>query len=502
MFGIAVLAAVLRIMLAGEKGFDPDEIRSIFYARLGWAPFFGLAIPLEANMSLYFFLLRFWRLAGESEVVIRSLSVAAGAATIPALYLLGRRLFSSRVGLVAAFLIGINTYHIQFSQYARSYSLLVFLVTVSSLLFVYCLEQPSWKRWVGYLLVSTLSVYSHLFAAFVLIAQWISVGFLGLRNVPWRGWLASVLCMSLLLLPLGIIVLLRTPTWATWIPVPTFRDIRDVYAALSGGRGGPTGLLLLGFYCTCCVIALWQLFQRRGVSGRFHPLWRYGFICVWLLLPVLMAFAISQLKPIFITFYLIICLPPFVLLAAAGLDAMPKPVLIGGLILVAILSSRETYKYYADPVGRDDFRGATRYILSHAKAGDGVAFFSLGMEAPFQYYRKRLEGALKPPPLTILSIPYTLVTTDRRLVQLLELLRDSARSGPVQPLRSFTEVPSITHRVWLLLSYDWNTKPGTYTFSRSLQASFAGKYCSVTEHRFQNVRVLLYASPHASGGCH
>src|SRR5690349_9359847 len=98
MFGIAALATLLRMMLSGEKGFGPDEIRSVFYARLDWAPFFRLALPLEANMSLYFFLLRFWRLAGESEVVIRSLSVAAGAATVPALYLLGRRLFSPRVG--------------------------------------------------------------------------------------------------------------------------------------------------------------------------------------------------------------------------------------------------------------------------------------------------------------------------------------------------------------------------------------------------------------------
>ncbi len=505
--GILAIATLLRVALLGDKSFNLDEIDSISFARLDWGSFFKLIAPREVNMTFYYVLLRVWRLAGENEVVIRSLSVAAGVATIPVLYLLGRRLFGPRVGLVAAFLISINTYHIQFSQYARSYSLLVFLVTLSSLLFVNCVERPRWRNWLGYLVVSILGVYSHLFAAFVLLAQWVSLAFLRPRDVPWRGWLISALCMVLLLLPLGVIAMLRTPTWATWVPTPKLRDIVDVYYVLTGGLVGPTGIyapagewggrtgiFLMLFYCLACVIALLDARRVRAFSGTLRPLWRYGFLLTWLFLPVLAAFAVSQVKSIFLTHYMIICLPPLVLLAAVGLDAMPKRALIGGLFIVTVLSSHQIYKYHADVNGREDFRGATRYILSHVRAEDAVLIFAPYIQKSFDFYRGQFEGASKLPPYTILSM-------DTRVVQHWQQLRDTARDEPGSHLLpSWTELPTHYHRVWLMLSHDWDTKPDSYAVSRSIQSSMARKYCSVAEERFTDVRVLLYDTPR-SGGC-
>jgi len=494
LLGILAIATLLRVALLGDKGLSLEEISSIFSARLDWGSFFKVFAPREVNMTFYYVLLRIWRLAGENEVVIRSLSVAAGVANILVLYLLGRRLFGPRVGLVAAFLISINTYHIQFSQFARSYSLLALLATLSSLLFVNCLERPYWRNWLGYLVISVLGVYSHLYAAFVLLAQWVSLAFLRLRDVPWRGWLISALCMVLLLLPLGVIAMLRTPSWATWVPVPKFRDIPDVYYVLTGERGGRTGILLGLFYCISCVIALLEARRSRVFSGTLRPLWRYGFLLTWLFLPVVAAFAVSQLKSIFFTHYLIICLPPLMLLAAVGLDAMPKRALIGGLFIVAILSSHQIYKYYVDFNGHEDLRGATRYILSHVRADDGVLFFAPYIQKTFEYYRERSEGASKPPPFTILSM-------DTRVIQLWKRLRDSGRASPVQLPPSWTELPSNYHRVWLMLSHDWDANPDSYAVSRSIEVSLARKYCSVAEEQFTDVRVLLYDTPRASGGC-
>ncbi|HET8999372.1 MAG TPA: glycosyltransferase family 39 protein [bacterium] len=491
--GILAIATLLRVALLGDKSLSLEEISSIFSTRLDWGSFFKVFAPREVNMTFYYVLLRVWRLAGENEVVIRSLSVAAGVATIPVLYLLGRRLFGPRVGLVAAFLISINSYHIEFSQYARSYSLLAFLATLSSLLFVNCLERPCWGNWLGYLVVGVLGVYSHLFAAFVLLAQWVSLVFLRLRDVPWRGWLISALCMVLLLLPLGIIAMPRTPTWGTWVPVPKFRDIPYVYFVLTGERGGRTGILLVLFYCIACVIALLGARRARAFSGTLRPLWRYGFLLTWLFLPVLAAFAVSQVKSIFFAHYMIICLPPLMLLAAVGLDAMPKRALIGGLVIVTLLSSHQIYKYYVDYNGHEDFRGATRYILSHVRAEDAVVIFAPYIQKSFEYYRERFEGASKLPPFTILSM-------DTRVLQLWQRLRDAARDEPADPLPSGTEPPSHYHRVWLMLSHDWDREPGVLTVSRSIQASWARKYCSVAEERFTDVRVLLYDTPR-SGGC-
>jgi len=494
LFGILAIATLLRVALLGDKGFGLDEIASTRFARLDWESFLQLVATGEVNMAFYYVLLGVWRLAGENEVVIRSLSVAAGVATIPVLYLLGRRLYGPGVGLLAAFLISINSYHIQFSQFARSYSLLVFLATLSSLLFVNCVERPCWRNWLGYLVVSILGVYSHLFAAFVLLAQWVSLAFLRLRDIPWRGWLISVLCMVLLLLPLGVIAMLLAPRWGLWIPTPKLRDIPGVYYELTGERGGRTGMLLMLFYCLACVIALLDARRGRVFSGTLRPLWRYGFLLTWLFLPVLAAFAVSQLKSIFFTHYMIICLPPLMLLAAVGLDAMPKRALIGCLFIVTLLSSHQIYKYYVDFNGREDFRGATRYILSHARAEDAVLFFAPYIQGSFEYYRERFEGASKLPPFTILSM-------DTRVVQDWKRLRASVRDEPAHLVPSWTDLPPNYHRVWLMLSHDWDTKPGSYVVSRSIQASMARNYCSVAEERFTDVRVLLFDTPRVSGGC-
>ena len=87
----------------------------------------------EADMSLYYFLLHGWLLFGGSEFFVRSFSVLFAVASVPAIYLLGRQLFDSRVGLIAAALLAVNAYLVQYSQDARSYSLMVLLGLLSSL---------------------------------------------------------------------------------------------------------------------------------------------------------------------------------------------------------------------------------------------------------------------------------------------------------------------------------------------------------------------------------
>ncbi len=47
----------------------------------------------------------------------RALTAVLGALTVPLLYLLGRRMFDWRVGLLAALALGLNTYHVQHSHF-------------------------------------------------------------------------------------------------------------------------------------------------------------------------------------------------------------------------------------------------------------------------------------------------------------------------------------------------------------------------------------------------
>src|SRR5271156_5740022 len=147
---ITLLSLRLRFHSLASKSFWLDEGVSVAIARLDWYNFARILWRREANMSLYYFLLHVWLHFGGSEFFVRSLSVLFSVASIPVIYLLGRRLFDLRVGLVAAALLALNAYHVQYSQDARSYSLMVFLCLLSSLYFLKCLDIPSRRNRIIY----------------------------------------------------------------------------------------------------------------------------------------------------------------------------------------------------------------------------------------------------------------------------------------------------------------------------------------------------------------
>jgi hypothetical protein len=81
-----------------------DEAASWTFARLPWHSFLKARWDYEGNMLFYYLILRLWVHLGDSEVILRSLSIFFGVATIPIVYRLGA-LFSRSAGLIAATLV-------------------------------------------------------------------------------------------------------------------------------------------------------------------------------------------------------------------------------------------------------------------------------------------------------------------------------------------------------------------------------------------------------------
>jgi uncharacterized membrane protein len=72
---------------------------------------------IRQNGPLYFFILRGWvALAGSSEYGMRFFSLACGIAGVSLVYVLGRRLFDSQSGLLAAFLVATSPYLVWYGQ--------------------------------------------------------------------------------------------------------------------------------------------------------------------------------------------------------------------------------------------------------------------------------------------------------------------------------------------------------------------------------------------------
>src|SRR5690348_4311231 len=200
---LTAAAASLRLHQLGGHGLWLDEACSVLYAHLPAGKFWRLVWKQEGNMVLYYVLLRGWVHVGDTEFLLRLPSALFAVASIPLLYRLGRDLFSKTTGLIAAALLSVHWFHIFFSQDARSYALLIFLLLLSSWLFWHFAESPERKVYrISYAVVSALAIYAHMFAILIVAAQWISLGPERMRRIGRRRSFTSLALFFLLALPM------------------------------------------------------------------------------------------------------------------------------------------------------------------------------------------------------------------------------------------------------------------------------------------------------------
>ncbi len=171
------LAAVLRFATLGVQSLWLDESVTfgVIHGNLGHA-LSGVAAS-ENTPPLYYVLAWLWReVLGDSEVAVRSLSALLGTATIPVVFLLGRRIAGARAGLAGAALATVNPLLLYYSQEARAYALLVLLGALSLLLLLRALDAQDGDggggRWLaGWALSAALALATHYFAIFLVAAE-------------------------------------------------------------------------------------------------------------------------------------------------------------------------------------------------------------------------------------------------------------------------------------------------------------------------------------------
>jgi mannosyltransferase len=411
---LAVTAAGLRFLFLARKPFWFDECFSVEAARLSWHDFVRLLWWREANMSLYYVLLRGWLHLtsdpgsnwglnlGFSPFFIRSLSVLCSLATLPAILWLGCKLFDRRVGLIAAALMSCNAYSIRYAQEARSYSLFVLLATLSSGFFIACVREPppSGRTRRSYVLASLLGVYAHLYAVLLVFAQWLSWRGIeetqesGAREATTSAMRRSWISIAIAILPLMAFVAKTGAGPIRWIHRPGVHDLLDFGERLAGNDGLP--LLLL--YAAACLAAIMPLRRRLFRLGAGWNVWKVQFLLIWLLFPVALTVTLSLARPVFLARYLIFSLPALILLAAVGLANLRKTwMMFTCLATILLFSLQGTFSYYDHDfdLERDGSEAATNYIYDHAQPGDAIMFHIAEARIPYEFFSSRRAANLK-----------------------------------------------------------------------------------------------------------
>jgi uncharacterized membrane protein len=376
-----VLAAVLRLAYLGSKSIWSDEAFSIYIAKLPWSSFWHLITTSEANMAVYYLLLRPWVCFADAASSVRLLSVLMSVAVVPVVYWMGCELLSRRAGLIAALLLAINPFDIRYSQEARSYSLLCLLVTFSFLSFFLCMRRQD-QRWsAAYVLSSTLALYAQFFAALALLAQLVSLIFVPRQK---RGSAVRQAARTALVFVLGSpllwFVLYRNSGQLNWAPPVHAIDFYHFLLFLTGsGLKFAIALLAFGLCLTVWI-------SRARVGWSMHE-WEVLVLALWLFLPISLTLVLSVWKPVYAPRFLLFCLPVALLLIGEGLSQIPNVWARYALVaLFAAASIGPIRAYYAEP-GQEDWNEVVRFLAQNAHAGD-VAFL------PNAYCRFPLRYAL------------------------------------------------------------------------------------------------------------
>ena len=472
---IAVVAAVLRFHSLAAKSFWFDEGVSVAIARLDWYNFARILWRREANMALYYFLLHYWMHFGGSEFFVRALSVLFAIASVPAIYLLGRRLFDAPVGLTAAALLAVNAYHVQYSQDARSYSLMVLVCLLSSLYFLKCLTEPSGRNRGVYVVSSALAVYAQFFSLLLVIAHGISLRMLDREHLSQKtrnDWRWIILLVS----PVLVFVATTGTGPLRWVQRSGVKDLW-IFALHLTGNGGT--LLLLACLVACLAALLPDLRPHLGLRASWEA-WRYRFLALWLVFPIGFTLVLSVAKPLFVPRYFIFCLPALLLLVACGVTRLrPAWLRVPAVLFLLALSFRGTADYYKRDldIQRDDWRAASQYLLNQAQPGDAMLFHVPMGRMPYEFYRSVLRPAS--------AAPVVLYPHHADHVTFLDFVE---KPNDPEIERLLPEHP----RAWLVLTYA-ETQSGLPD-ARSVELfRLLGKlYPTVEHHDFPGVEILLY----------
>lgn len=397
--GIVLLAAGLRLLHLGSKSLWVDECASLDFAQQPWAEFWKTMWNGEANMLAYYLLLRGWIHLGNSEFVVRALSVIPAVATVWVVYALGKRLFSTRVGLASALLLALNACHVAYSQEARSYALLLLLCALSMLTFVIAIERPTSTNWLLYVFVTVAAIYAHFFAGLVMLAEWVSLVFLphSLLNLRRLGW--SALLIALSITPALWFILRKDVGQIDSIPNPGLLEMYRLILFLTSYGGKVFGILLAIIYAACIGASLRILSRNWRNFGRSIEGWHLALLVICSFLPVFLDICISHSgKQIFYYRYLLICLPALVVLAARGFCVLPsRRLLAAGLAVVAAVSLVTIWRYYAKP--KENWREVTRYLLLNSRPSDTLVFYPWYAQQPIRYYQDQLHSPAHMPPM-------------------------------------------------------------------------------------------------------
>ncbi len=335
-----------------------DESFSALAVMKSFTEMFSVVMKDTAPPGFYFLGWIWVRIAGSSEVALRSLTLML---MIGAAVFAGMTVYKFRQSKITAFLTTLLAFGapflVPFAFEWRMYALLCFSVMGS----VYFFLTKKWGWYIGFTL---LALYTHHFGLFTFASQgmWFAVASFSWKEP--RKWLSQ-------LWPFLIVVLLYLP----WVPL--------MYQQLTRVKGG-------GFWLSVPTLLEGKELMYRFVTGGIQVEWKFpvllggvallatkdwrrvrrdwwGLLFIYLF-PVLASFVVSYfVTPIFYDRYLLSVVMGMMVLLIAGNESDYWPI-----ILILVLAFWwQSWRGFIHP-SKKPFREMAAYVRSEIREGDAL----------------------------------------------------------------------------------------------------------------------------------
>lgn len=470
-----VLAAALRFLHIGRQSLWADEVFSLWVIPRGED---GLHHFFKGPLhAVLLFIWSIW--GGYGDAWARSLSAVLGLATLPLLYLLGRRLGGHAVGLTAAFLLAVSPFHVWYSQEIRNYALLMLVAVFSQLCFLRVLDRGQRRDWVLYGLTAVTALLTNFAGSFLPLGQ-------GLYLLFRRRDLLARFVLVQALVVIALLPWLRNFN-SGWSPemigqAGTLRNVNFHPLALPfsfsvfsvGFTVGPSldemnralslGLLVPFLWYFIPVALLYAWLVIRGLAAIRRNREGQGFYATWIAVPLLLVsvFALLNVK-VFNVRYMAVAFPGYLVLLAEGIQAGRRRLRPALYVLVAAACCVPLWNLYFVPrYWKPDARAAARYVSPLVQSRDAVRVYAI--PEPFQYYYRADARAE--------VLPWDLLAKEENFDRFLDDLEQHY------------------DRLWLIDYRGWYLDP-----EGKLPRLLAERWRLVEETQFVGVKVMLFARP-------
>jgi len=477
--GPGLLAVGLCLIEIRGRSLGFDESATVAIAGQHGSALWSAIAHDGGNMSGYYVLMHvLFSVFGRGLLVLRLPSAVGAGVAVVLLEALALRLFDRRVALISGAFSAVSLPLVFWGQSARSYALLVALVTGSFLAFVSMLDARRPRAaWIGYVLCTALATYASLMAILIVPAQLVILGWHRRRTRAVGSALAAIVVLSV---PLVVLVAQRGSGQLFWVPRPDSTSIKQVLQALTSAGLEPnfhassTTTLLLA--CTVAALAVISVaVVRTSLTGSWGP----ALALSWLLVPALLAYAESLVgQSIFLPRNLLICVPAVSLLLAWGITRSGAPIWLTSLVLAGLLALRALQVAPSYGVSPENWQAATNYVLAHTRAADCVAFYPSDGRNAFRYYLR--PGVRAPRPV----LPAAPFSESRAYIE------DYATLSPRQ-LRLLRHSCS---QLWLVSSHEGQPN-GTAGARANYSRYLALRDSLAAEYSRSAVRSFGYAAP-------